>query len=229
MQRHFQKELESLKTLLIKMGSVVEDNFQHAIQAVLQSDTNLAREVIQFDKRVDALEIEIDNAILDLLALQQPVAGDLRLIIATQKINNDLERISDHSVNIAQAALNLQKTPQLEIFPEIKGMATQTRRMLKDALDSFILVDAALARSVLLSDDKIDELNRSVTRHVIHSVKENPVIIETALEYSRISRNIERIADLSTNLAEEVIFLTHARIVKHHAEEIPDADKELMN
>lgn len=227
MQRHFQKELESLKTLLIKMGSIVEENFRNAVLAVQKSDTQIAQNIITSDKRVDALELEVDNSILDILALQQPVAKDLRLIIAAQKINNDLERISDHAVNIAQAVLTLDNVNAIELFPEINDMAHQTRRMLKDALDSFILLDVSLARAVLLSDDKIDELNRNVTRHVIHLVKEEPLMIEAALECNRISRNIERVADLSTNIAEEVIFLTQARIVKHHADDIPDADKEL--
>ncbi|MCX7984529.1 MAG: phosphate signaling complex protein PhoU [Bacteroidetes bacterium] len=228
MQRHFQKELESLKTLLIKMGSLVEENFRNALQAVQHVDSERANAVIVADKRIDALELEIDNAILDLLALQQPVARDLRLIIASQKINNDLERISDHAVNIAQAALNLvHRSTALNEFPEINEMANHTRRMLKDALDSFILLDVSLARAVLLSDDRIDELNKNVTRHVIHLVKENPLLIEAALECSRVSRNIERVADLSTNIAEEVIFFAQARIVKHHADEVPDADKEL--
>lgn len=227
MQRHFQKELESLKTLLVKMGSIVEENFRNAVLAVQKCDTQIAQNIITSDKRVDALELEVDNSILDILALQQPVAKDLRLIIAAQKINNDLERISDHAVNIAQAVLNLDNVNAIELFPEINDMAHQTRRMLKDALDSFILLDVSLARAVLLSDDKIDELNRNVTRHVIHLVKEEPLMIEAALECNRISRNIERVADLSTNIAEEVIFLTQARIVKHHADEIPDADKEL--
>ncbi len=226
MERHFQKELETLKTLLIKMGSMVEENFSSGMKSVENRDEELAMAVITTDKRVDALEIEIDNTILDLLALQQPVARDLRLIIAAQKINNDLERISDHAVNIAQSALNLEKIEQVELFPEIIEMAKLTRTMLKDALDGFILLDAVLANNVLAADDTIDEMNRAVTRRVIQLVKENPLCIEAVLEFIRISRNIERVADLSTNIAEEIIFLTKARIVKHHGTEMPDADKE---
>lgn len=226
MERHFQKELEALKTLLIKMGSMAEENFRRAVEATQTHNYDAASAIIVADKRVDALEIEIDNAILDLLALQQPVARDLRLIIAAQKINNDLERISDHAVNIAQAVLNLQQYENIPLFSELEEMETLTRRMLKDALDSFILLDTSLARTVLTADDSIDLLNKNVSRHIIHLVKENPLFIEPALEFSRISRNIERVGDLSTNIAEEVIFLTQARIVKHHADEMPDADKE---
>jgi phosphate transport system protein len=229
MERHFQKEIESLKTSLIKMGSVVEENFRLSVHAVQERNVSDAQKVIDADERVDTLEIEIDNAVIDLLALQQPVARDLRLIIAAQKINNDMERISDHAVNIAQAAITLSKLGAPDLFKEIPQMTDLARIMLKDALDGFILLDARVAKSVLESDDMIDELNRNVTRKVIQYVKENPELIESGLEYSRVSRNIERVADLSTNIAEEVIFLTQAKIVKHHAEEKVDANKDKIH
>jgi phosphate transport system protein len=229
MERHFQKEMEGLKTSLIKMGSVVEENFRLSVHAVQERNVAEAQSVIDTDERVDALEIEIDNAIVDLLALQQPVARDLRFIIAAQKINNDMERISDHAVNIAQAAVTLAKLGAQDLFNEIPKMADMTRAMLKDAIDGFILLDARVAKTVLESDDRIDDLNRTVSRKVIQYVKENPELIESGLEYSRVSRNIERIADLSTNIAEEVIFLTQARIVKHHAEEKVDANKDKIH
>jgi phosphate transport system protein len=219
MERHFQRELESLKTSLIKMGSVVEENFGTAIHSVLEKNSDLAHKVIETDTRVDALEIEIDNAIVDMLALQQPVASDLRFILAALKINNDLERISDHAVNIAEAALVVCALPESEVLAEIPKMAEITKKMLKDALDSFILLDPIKARMVLKTDDEIDDLNRLVTRRVIDVVKSNANVIECELEMSRISRNLERIADLATNIAEEVIFHTQARVVKHHAEE----------
>lgn len=219
MDRHFQRELESLKTSIIKMGSVVEENFSIAIRSTLEKNTDLAQKVIETDKRVDDLEIEIDNAIVDLLALQQPVASDLRLILATLKINNDLERISDHAVNIAQAAQVLCSLLKTEMLDEIPKMSEITKMMLKEALDSFILLDPAKARIVLTTDDQIDDLNRLVAHRIIESVKSNTQTIECGLELSRVSRNIERVADLTTNIAEEVIFYTQARVVKHHAEE----------
>jgi phosphate transport system protein len=219
MERHFQRELESLKTSLIKMGSVVEENIAFAIRTVLERSDDLAHRVIETDKRVDALEIEIDNAVIDLLALQQPVASDLRFIIAAQKINNDLERIGDHAVNIAEAAETLYSLPKVEMLEEIPKMADITRTMLKDALDSFILLDPAKARLVLDTDDQIDDLNRLVARRIIELVRSNTQTIECGLELSRVSRNLERVADLATNIAEEVIFHTQARVVKHHADE----------
>ena len=219
MERHFQRELEGLKTSLIKMGSVVEENIAFAIRAVLEKSSDLARKVIETDKRVDSLEIEIDNTVIDLLALQQPVASDLRFIIAAQKINNDLERIGDHAVNIAEAAEKLCTLPGVELLEEIPMMADITKIMLKDALDSFILLDPAKAHLVLKTDDQIDDLNRLVVRRIIELVKSNIPTIEYGLELSRVSRNLERVADLATNIAEEVIFHTQARVVKHHADE----------
>ena len=224
MERHFQKELESLKTSLVKMGSVVEENFDRSIRSVIERNSTLADQVIETDKRVDALEIEIDNDIVDLLALQQPVASDLRFILAALKINNDLERIGDHAVNIAQSAQNLSSITNARILDEIPQMAAISRTMLKEAIDSFVLQNPSMAHKVLTSDDQIDDLNRLVTKRVIDVIKSSTETVECEMELSRISRNLERIADLTTNIAEEVIFHTEARVVKHHAEEEKKSD-----
>lgn len=219
MERHFQQELEGVKISLIKMGSVVEESVKLATKAFLNGDEVLARQVIDSDNRINALELEIDNAVIDLLALQQPVARDLRFIVAAQKINNDLERLGDHAVNIAESAVTMKQLPYIEILSEIPMMADLSLKMLKEALDGFILLDVDLARSVLKSDDQIDDLNRQVTKDVIELLKPNPQLIECGLELIRVSRNLERVADLTTNIAEEVIFQTQARVVKHHADE----------
>jgi phosphate transport system protein len=219
MERHFQHELESLKIMLIKMGSVVEDNISNALQALLEQQGSLAQKVFEHEDRINTLEIEIDNAIFDLLALQQPVASDLRFIIASQKINNDLERIGDHAVNIAESDLNLLKIKPIDSLLELPKMAVITKSMLRNALDSFIFLDPILAQTVLETDDQIDDLNRSMTVNVTDFLKSDRHTIECGLEFIRISRNLERIADISTNIAEEVIFHTQARVVKHHAEE----------
>jgi phosphate transport system protein len=219
MERHFQHELESIKTTLIKMGSVVEENINFAIQSLLEHKSELAQRVIDGDNRVNSLEIEIDNSIVDLLALQQPVASDLRFIIAAQKINNDLERIGDHAVNIAESSLSINKEGMVGTFLEIPTMAQTTKQMYRNALDSFILLDPKLARTVLESDDQIDEMNRSMTNEVIELIKSDKRSIESGLELLRISRNLERVADMTTNIAEEVIFHTQAKVVKHHAAE----------
>jgi phosphate transport system protein len=219
MERHFQHELEGVKTNLIKMGSIVEENINNAIKAILERNAVLAEKVIESDERINTLEIEIDNAIIDMLALQQPVASDLRFIIAAQKINNDLERIGDHAVNLAESALTLQKSKKLESLLEIPQMVSATKLMLRYALDSFILLDPKMARKVLETDDQIDELNRSMTTKVIDLLKSDKQTIEPGLALIRISQNLERVADMATNIAEEVIFHTQALVVKHHAEE----------
>lgn len=220
MERRFERELESLKTSIIKMGSVVEENLRRALDAVLKEDMELAQQVIETDGRINALEIEIDNGVIDLLALQQPVASDLRLILAVQKINNDLERIGDHAVNIAESAEWLGATKDKEPLLQVPKMAALTQTVLRNALDSFIHLDAKLAQSVLQQDDEIDQLNRDTVREVIGLIKSDTRSVDGGMQLIRISRNLERVGDLSTNIAEEVIFLIQARVVKHHAEDI---------
>jgi phosphate transport system protein len=215
MERHFQLELESLKTSLIKMGTLVEEGYRLAVTAVLEHDRQAALTVIDTDERIDALELEVDNAIIDLLALQQPVAKDLRFIVASQKLNNDLERIGDHCVNIAQSALTLLESPRSPSMEDIPRMANVVGRMLRDAVDSFIRLDPVLAREVLQSEDLVDDLNRKMVKLVIEALKADMVSVETGMELARLSRNLERIADLSTNIGEEVVFLTQARVIKH--------------
>ena len=219
MQRHFDKQLDELKAMLIKMGSAVEQNFFDSLNAVINKDAQLAKKVIASDSKINAFEIQVDNGVVDILALQQPVASDLRLILAIQKINNDLERIGDHAVNIAESALGLITTPEDEALLEIPQMAEIAKEMFREALDSFIQLDPQLAQFVLESDDRIDTLNRAMITEVVRLIKKNLKSTEGYLHVLRISRNLERVADLTTNIAEEVIFHTQARVVKHHAEE----------
>jgi phosphate transport system protein len=219
MERHFQKELDSIMTFLIKLGSIVEENISFSLQALLEQDEVLAQKVFENEGRINTLEIEIDNAIIDVLALQQPVAKDLRFIIAAQKINNDLERIGDHAVNIAESDMHLLKLKPIDSLLELPKMAVTTKLILHQALDSFINMDTKLARIVLKTDDQIDELNRRITSEVIELLKTDKKNIEYGLELIRISRNLERVADIATNIAEEAIFQKEAHLVKHHFEE----------
>jgi len=219
MKRHFEQELEGLKTNLIKMGSIAEESIALAIKALHTRDAVMAQKVVDGDARINTLEIEIDNAIVDLLALQQPVAVDLRLILAAQKINNDLERIGDHGVNIAESVLGLLKLDPYESHLEIPKMTVVAQEMLRNALDAFIHQDPRLGRTVLEQDDGIDALNRSMVVQVVELMKTDKKAIDGGLELIRISRNLERVADLATNIAEDVIFITQAKVVKHHAEE----------
>jgi phosphate transport system protein len=221
MQRHFEKELESLQTTLIKMGSAAEEALTMSIASLLERSVGKAQSVIDGDERINSLEMEIDNAIVDLLALQQPVAIDLRTILAAQKINNDLERIGDHAVNIAQSAITLAERQPQDVFLELPGMAEIVQQMVRDALDGFIHREAVLGTKVLEQDDLVDDLNKKMTREVVELMKSDRKSIEAGLDLIRVSRNLERVADLATNIAEEVIFIAQARVVKHHAEEFP--------
>ncbi len=180
MKRHFQSELEALRTSLVKMGSVVEEALKMSICAVLEKDESVVKKVLEAEERINALELEIDHAILDLLALQQPVASDLRLILAVQKINNDLERMGDHAVNIVQSAVVLKDMPDAGMLEEIPRMAEVTLAMVKQGLDSVINTDTSLAVEVLKADDGIDDMNRTVARKVIELVKRDPATIGQA-------------------------------------------------
>jgi phosphate transport system protein len=216
MQRHFIQELEALKTNIIKMGSYAENAIAESIRALLECRKDLAQQVMSQDQQINSYEVIIDDEVVDLLALQQPVATDLRFILAASKINNDLERIGDHAVNIAESALVCSDLPPLKPMADITQMAQITKSMLRDSIDGFIHNNATVCRAVLKNDDMIDDLNKKVVHDVVEIMRQNPAKIEQALEIIRVSRNLERVADLATNIAEEVIFMAEARVVKHH-------------
>ena len=218
MERHFVLALESLKTQLIRMGSYAEEAIAESIRSLLARNDDLAQSVLANDERINILEIEIDDAVVDLLALQQPVASDLRFIIAALKISNDLERIGDHAVNIAESAIQYARRPPLKPHVDIPRMAEITQRMLRDSIDGFIHGDAQLCRAVLVSDDVIDDLNKQVVKDLVQVIRAETDSVEQALDLIRVSRNLERVADLATNIAEEVIFVAEAHVVKHHIE-----------
>lgn len=224
MHRHFVEDLESLKEDLIRMSSLAEKAIASSISAFLGRRIDLARQVIAEDERINAMEVKIDNAVVDLLALQQPVASDLRLIIAAVKINNDLERIGDHAVNIAESAIQYASAPRIPLEVELPKTAEMTQNMLRDALDSFIHVDAHLGRRVLQNDDIIDDLNKANIAGLVQLMRRDASMIDQALELIRVSRNLERVADLATNIAEEVVFMAEAQVVKHNIEKNTSAD-----
>lgn len=216
MQRHFLQDLEALKTNLIKMGSFAEQAIADSIRALLERRKDLAQQVVSQDQQINSYEILIDDAVVDLLALQQPVATDLRFILAASKINNDLERIGDHAVNIAESAILCIELPPMNPLLDITQMAQITKGMLRDAIDGFIHSNATICKAVLRNDDIIDELNKKVVHDLVGIMRQSSERIEQSLEFIRVSRNLERVADLATNIAEEVIFMAEARVVKHH-------------
>ena len=205
--RHFHDMLSDLKEKLLTMSGEAQDALEKAIDALLRRDGNLAAEVIAGDRVVDGLELEIEELVIDLLATQQPMARDLRLLMSGMKIANDLERVGDHAVNIAQSAERLTAARLVTPEPEILEMARQARAMLSGALDAFVRGDTALGREICRRDDSVDALNDSVFRILLTHMMEDTHVIGTAIELLLVSRNLERVADLATNIAEDVVFL----------------------
>ena len=218
MERHFDQDLEALKEQLLRMGSRTEAVIQKAIEALKRRDDGLAREVFDDDRAIDRMEIEVDERCVGLLALRQPMASDLRFITAALKIANDLERVGDHAVNIAGNSLRLNTEPQLKPLVDIPRMADMASAMLRDALDAFVRRDAATARRLVRRDDDVDNLNRQLFRELVSFMIEDPSTITRAMELILVARNLERVADLANNIAEEVVFIAEARIIKHQAE-----------
>ena len=217
--RHFHDMLADLKDKLLTMSGEAQEALEKALDALLRRDGDLALEVIAGDRTIDALELEIEEMVVDLFGTQQPVARDLRLLMAAMKIANDLERVGDHAVNIAQSAERLTTARLVAPEPELLEMARQARGMLSGALDAFVRGDSALGREICRRDDTVDGLNDSVFRILLTHMMEDTHVIGTAMELFLVSRNLERVADLATNIAEDVVFLVEGKTIKHHAEQ----------
>jgi phosphate transport system protein len=218
-QRHFDKELLQLKDKLLLMAARTEALINQAIDSLKQRDPKLAEDIFRLDKEIDALEVEIEEQAIALIALHQPTAGDLRFLIGAIKINNDLERIGDHGVNIAQSSMRLAMEPALKPLIDIPKMATLATGMLKDSLDSFVNSYPDKARDVCSRDDQVDNLKDQIFRELLTYMMEKPDTITRAMDLILVSRNLERIADLSTNICEETIYIAQAKVIKHHADQ----------
>jgi phosphate transport system protein len=232
-RRHFHDELDALQDNLLEMAGIVEELVRVSVQALERRDPKPAEWCKAEDDRVDDLEIEVDNRAMELLALQQPMARDLRQVVATLKVANDLERVGDHAVNIAKAVRRLSEAPAFPAIPEVLEMAEIARGMLADALASFVSRNPINARVVSKRDEKVDNMRRSLFRILLTHMLEEPKRITPALELLLISQNLERIADLSTNIAEDVVFLVEGQTIKHHRDtkspqddERPQADQD---
>jgi phosphate transport system protein len=218
-RHHFETDLQALKNRLLNMGALVEERVHGAIQALMERNLEAADAIAHGDEEVNALQIEIDDRCLKLLALQQPMASDLRLITSAMKINADLERIGDQAVNIAETALKVIAHAPLRPVLDLHRMAELAQKMTRDSLDAFVRRDSVLARAVLAQDDEVDLLKDQSFRVLLTYMMADPGTIERALALILISRNIEHIADHATNIAEDVIFLVEAKDVRHHHEE----------
>jgi phosphate transport system protein len=216
MERHFEEDLQTLKRRLLDMGSLVEERVRLAVQSLVERRAELAEQVIAADVEINELQIEIDDRCLKLLALQAPMARDLRLITAAMKINADLERMGDQAVNIAENAINLMGTVPLRALVDIPRMAEIAQEMTRHSLDAFVRRDVPLARKVLERDDEVDAFKDQIFRVLLTYMMADTATIERALSLILISRNLERIADHATNIAEDVIFMVEALDVRHH-------------
>ena len=215
-RHHFESEMQSLKSQLLTMGGLVENRIHRAVDSLIHRNDAEAQKVIESDVEINDLQIEVDERCLKLLATQTPVAGDLRFIAAAMKINSDLERMGDQAVNIAENTMKCLDKPPLKPFIDLPRMAALAQEMTRDALDAFVRRDAELARDVLRRDDEVDDLKDQVFRELLTYMMADPGTIERALSLILISRNLERVADHATNIAEDVIFLVEAKYVRHH-------------
>ena len=217
-ETHFHKELEELKENLLKMAAMVEEAIRDSVQSLVRRDSDLAQKVFEGEDRINKMEIMIDDMCLKLLALRQPMAVDLRFITSAMKIVTDLERMGDQAVNIAERAISLNQEPQLKPYIDIPRMAEIAQSMVKDVLDAFVTHNSKLARSVCERDDLVDGLNDQVFRELLTYMISDPRTVTRAVHLMIVCRCLERLADHATNIAEDLIFMIDALVIKHHAD-----------
>ena len=226
MDTHFHKELETLKESLLKMATLVEEAIRTSIRVLVERDSDLAQTVFRGEDEINTFENTIEDMCLKLLALRQPMAVDLRFITSAMKIVTDLERMGDQAVNIVERAVSLNQEPQLKPYIDIPRMAEIVLSMVKDVLDAFVNRTSKLARSVCERDDWVDGLNDQVFRELLTFMISDPKTITRAVHLMIVSRCLERIADHATNVAEDVIFMVDALVIKHHADEKEEGKNE---
>ncbi len=219
MERHFDEELKNLKEKLLRMAGLAEDSIAKAVRALKERDEALIRQVFEQEEKTNLIEIEIDEICLRLLALRQPMAGDLRFITSAMKIGSELERIGDQAVNIAERTDELLKVPQLKPLLDIPRMAGLAQAMVVDSINAFVNRDADLARRICARDDEVDQINHQIFRELLTYMMEDQATIPRAVDLILIGRHLERIADHATNISEDVIYLVKGKSIKHHIEE----------
>ncbi|MGD0773609.1 MAG: phosphate signaling complex protein PhoU [Candidatus Solibacter sp.] len=217
--RHFTIELEELNNKLLEMAGLVESAINRSVRSLVDQNRVLAEQVIRDEPKINSMEMEIDGMVTRLLALRQPVAKDLRFLTSALKINTDLERMGDLAQHIAERSLSLMHHPLVKPMVDIPNMATLVQSMLLKCLDAFVQGDEALARSVLLADDEVDRLRDAVYAELLATMQRDPTVVSAAVDLIFVARNLERIGDHATNIAEDVVFLIKGVDVRHHAEE----------
>lgn len=219
MERHFDEQLTALKARLIKMGALAEIMIADALKVLVQREVNAVAAVERHENEVNDLQIEIDELCLQLIATHQPVAGDLRFLLGAVKTNSDLERLADLAVNVCEKAVKLKAGPPVMPFVIIPEMAAIASSMVKDSLHAYVNRDVILARQVLLRDDELDDRKRRVTADLAVYMRQHPDTIGTCLDLAMVARNLERIGDHATNIAENAVFVVQGKDIRHHAEE----------
>lgn len=219
MTKHFERQIDRLKEMLLTLGGMVEQSVDEAIRSIESRNVDLARKVIENDREIDRLDVEVEEECLHTLALYNPVASDVRYVVAVLTMNKDLERIGDLAVNLAEEAIFLANEPPINQAPfDLVAEGRHVRQMLKDCLDALVNRDASLARRVLLADDDVDRIHREMYRKVKDAIRQNPLETGRFIELLNTSRQLERIADHAVNIAEDVIYVVEGRIVRHRSE-----------
>ena len=216
MQRHFEEDLQTLAQELLKMGGICERMIQSSVKSLLQGDMSYAKEIMAYEDQVNRLHVEIDERCMNLLALQGPVASDLRTVIAALKINNDLERIGDQACNITQNTLDLLKAPGARLDEGLPRMTELAIEMVRQALDAFVKRDPLLAQAVLVKEDMVDALKDQIFNSQLAEMTRDPGNVQRGLDVILIARNLEKVGDHATNIAEDVIFMVKAKDIRHH-------------
>lgn len=216
MGRHLQRQIEALKQKILFVGTLVEEAIAKAVSALVNRDRNLARAVIEEDAEIDRMEVDVEEEVLKILALYQPVATDLRFVVAVLKINSDLERMGDLAKNIAKRVLFLTSCDRVELPSEFRSMATKAQWMVKNSLDALVNADTALAYHIREADDEVDSLRRSINDTIEKQISLHPDQAEPLLKLTSVSRHLERLADMACNVAEDVIYMVEGEIVRHH-------------
>ncbi len=217
MTRHIERQVELLKEKILRLGTLVEEAISKSITALINRDTHLAQRVMASDEEIDRMEVEVEEECLKMLALYQPVAADLRFVVAALKINNDLERMGDLANNIAKRVSQLSTGEPCELPPEIRTMAMQAQEMVKQCLDAVVNSDPSLARQVREEDDAVDKARQKIRRTILQGIRAHPEKLENLLRINSVSKHIERIADMATNIAEDVIYMVEGDIVRHRS------------
>lgn len=217
MERHFEHDLQQLKERLLRMAGLAERAVHQSVQAVFEKNEELAKRVLEEERAINEMQIEIDDRVMQLVALQAPMAVDLRFILACSRINSDLERIGDQAVNIAQSALRILRHPQVKPYVDLPRMSELAEGMVRDSLNALVRGDVELAKSVLMRDDEVDHLRDQIFRELLAYMMENSAVVFPAFELILITKNLERIGDHATNIAEDVIYMVAGRDVRHLA------------